>query len=439
MAVDTQEKVRLQFGTSAEITGQNPQEGGVFSVDSTDVVRVTRKNLTQLIIGGSGALSGKYWVNVAGQQPATTYTTIASAMAAAVADGHSDTNPAVIWVLPGTYTENITMLAGISIQGMVSGTNDAAVHIVGTVDVGLPANEGDIILSNVVIDGRLTGTGTKAAAVQLDNVRVVQTDIATSPVVFSSTQLVVTANRFHVICLPACAVPAFSVTASVTFSGTEGQIITDSDRVALSIVNAAGASIVSFTEAVVQGSIAITDKVDVRLRACRLVSASTLCTFTTDGTLHLIRCEVTVGDSTLIATGPGLVIDVDSFYVNPVTGVGGATTLTSTVRYTHRQHTEFEFTGAGPYTITTLFDTFLVNTAEGAPANKTLNLPALNTIPRGTRLRIQKQVAILNTVIVTPSGANTIGGIAGNLTLAAGTLTGVTLQAGATDWRIAAN
>lgn len=408
---------------------------------------VVANQLAWEFLGGTGgtALSPamKYFVNnspTAGPQPLCLYSTIAAAQAAAIADGHGSANPAVLWLLPtATFTENVTMADGISIQGMVSASQStSAPNITGTVDAGLTATGGVAILSNVAINGRLICAGTKATSVQLDNVTVFQTADNASPVSFSDPSLTVLANRFSVISLGASVFPTIDITTAITFTATEGQIISDSDRVAMSVANAAGSALINFMEVRLQGRILITNKVAMTMRQGRILTTSTMCTFTTDGTLNLLQCEIDIADGTLIATGPGVVRDVDCFFPSGTTGVG-ITVTTTTVRYTSRLHTEILFEGAGPYTITTLADLYLVDVASGGAGNKVVNLPLLTNVPRGWRFRIQKINSLAaNTVTITRNGGETINGQAANIVLAASVLTGAELQAGSatlTDWR----
>src|SRR5258706_9668944 len=63
------------------------------------------------IVGGAGPGVGgalpKYFVNVAGQQPAAPYTSVQAAVNAAVADGHDTANPTTVVVYAGTYVEDL--------------------------------------------------------------------------------------------------------------------------------------------------------------------------------------------------------------------------------------------------------------------------------------------------------------------------------------------
>lgn len=397
--------------------------------------------LTWKQIGGTGAAGAmKYFVNnspTAAPQPLCLYSTVAAAQTAALADGHDTNNPAALWLLPTAtpFTENVTMSPGISMQGMVSASQGGAMpQITGIVDT---TDGGSFVISDLAINGQLICTGNKPTNLQIDNVNVNQTG-ANSPVSLTNSNLVMSTNRFFVVCQSASAFAAVDITGTVTWTAVEGQIITDSDRVAISAVNAAGALIINMMEVRIQGTIAMTDKVTITMRQGRIVTTSTMCTFTTAGTLVMYQCEVDIGDGTLIATGPGVVRDVDCFFPSGATGVGITVTTTS-VRYTTRLRTEILFEGAGPYTITTLADLYLIDVASGGAGNKVVNLPLLTAVPRGFRFRIQKINSLAaNTVTITRNGGETINGLAANIVLAASVLTGAELQAGSatlTDWR----
>ncbi len=58
MPLQTATDPKVQFGTAVEIAAQVVQEAGVFSVDETGVVRVTKVDLTQQVVGGSGSVTG---------------------------------------------------------------------------------------------------------------------------------------------------------------------------------------------------------------------------------------------------------------------------------------------------------------------------------------------------------------------------------------------
>lgn len=71
--------------------------------------------------GEGGSFSSKYWVNVSGSIPDLGYTSIQDAIDAAVTDGHDASDPATIFVYPGTYNESVIIYDGIWIQGVRDG------------------------------------------------------------------------------------------------------------------------------------------------------------------------------------------------------------------------------------------------------------------------------------------------------------------------------
>lgn len=89
------------------------------------------------------------------------FSTITAAIAAAVADGHTDSsNPATIEVYPGTYTENPTISAGITLQGMAAG-----VTVVGSLFVDFSAGA---VATNIVNVVDINVTGSASIAIVVD-------------------------------------------------------------------------------------------------------------------------------------------------------------------------------------------------------------------------------------------------------------------------------
>lgn len=82
-------------------------DGSLYFLSITGSVRSWKK------IGGSSAGWPKYVVSKG--DPLAPYTTIQSAIDAAVGAGHDPTNPAVVLVHPGIYTENITASLGVDL------------------------------------------------------------------------------------------------------------------------------------------------------------------------------------------------------------------------------------------------------------------------------------------------------------------------------------
>jgi len=119
----------------------------------------------------AGGPAGSTGVNkyVVSNNPAVeaAYLTVQSAIDAAVADGATAANPAAVVVLPGTYTENITIADGVSMWGSsgqaTTQTPDAGASIVqGTVTISGPGSffwSGVDVNSLVGVALTVTGTG----------------------------------------------------------------------------------------------------------------------------------------------------------------------------------------------------------------------------------------------------------------------------------------
>lgn len=100
--------------------------------------------------GGSGSLSNKYWVNAPGQTPSTGYTTISAAVADAVSAG----GPAAIFILPGTYTESVTLPDNISVAAPAGfGTVFIQGNIILSGTTGTNALSDLVILGDVIVSG----------------------------------------------------------------------------------------------------------------------------------------------------------------------------------------------------------------------------------------------------------------------------------------------
>jgi hypothetical protein len=95
-------------------------------------------------------LAAAGWQNV--------YPTITAAITQALADGHGQGDPTVISVLPGVYTEDISMQVGISVEGLGSSQFGAGdqVEIIGVVSLDAPGVVGSFLLENVTITGHIT-------------------------------------------------------------------------------------------------------------------------------------------------------------------------------------------------------------------------------------------------------------------------------------------
>lgn len=93
------------------------------------------------------------------------YTTIASAITQASADGGGD-----IFIMPGTYTENLTMVAGVNLVSNTASSTDPSTIIVGKITcnyVGSCSISGICLQTNS--DYCITSTTTQATVLNLEN------------------------------------------------------------------------------------------------------------------------------------------------------------------------------------------------------------------------------------------------------------------------------
>lgn len=129
------------------------------------------------VLGGPGAPSLLGWsryVVSAQATPVAPYTTISAAIAAAVADGHTDAAPATVLVMPGAYTEAVTLQPGISVAALSQATcqpEAAAPHGLDVTITGLVsfAGTGTVSLTGLRIVGRLNLSGAGAQTVTVRN------------------------------------------------------------------------------------------------------------------------------------------------------------------------------------------------------------------------------------------------------------------------------
>lgn len=91
-------------------------------------------------------IDGIYRVGPAGSN--MYFTSIQDAIDAAVLDGHTDANnPATVEIYPGTYTEDLTLSAGINLKGMITDRTASEVLIVGTLSLTLSSG---VLAQNIV-------------------------------------------------------------------------------------------------------------------------------------------------------------------------------------------------------------------------------------------------------------------------------------------------
>ena len=127
--------------------------------------------------GGGGGAGTPIGVNKWVVGPAGTgapYTQIQPAIDAAVLAGFGPGNPAVVVILPGSYTGNVTCVGSISLRGLA----DQSFMTVMTGDVtwSAPAPGQQLSIQELVITGHFIFGGTSEQQIWLDRVAVQTTD-----------------------------------------------------------------------------------------------------------------------------------------------------------------------------------------------------------------------------------------------------------------------
>lgn len=109
---------QLWIGSTAlNVGGTHVNVGGLTSPDGSITFGFTSPNITAIVAGGSPYISLSPYI--VGSDIHSGFSLIASAIAQAVTDGASSTNPKNIYIKPksGGYTENLTLTDGINLIG----------------------------------------------------------------------------------------------------------------------------------------------------------------------------------------------------------------------------------------------------------------------------------------------------------------------------------
>ncbi len=137
----------IKDGATAQVTMTHNQ--------SSNVTIENRAHLTPYVVDPSSTIGSR-----------GTFTTIASAIAAAVIDGA----PRDIFIKPGVYTENLNLTAGINLTAFSSDCTSASVQIVGKLTF---TDTGKVTVSNINIttnsDYSIIVSGGNASALYLTN------------------------------------------------------------------------------------------------------------------------------------------------------------------------------------------------------------------------------------------------------------------------------
>jgi hypothetical protein len=153
----------------------------------------------------------------------TQFTTIQSAIDQVLLDGASDINQQTIWILPGTYTENLILYSFISLTGVTTSDITKTINIVGNSIFTPPITVSKISCTNVNFSTPnssaaflVNGTPTSEAMIAFQNVGV---DAGTS-VGIECTNSLAAVNMFG------CRLASSSISALVSMSS--GTIVLES-------------------------------------------------------------------------------------------------------------------------------------------------------------------------------------------------------------------
>ncbi len=400
------------------------------------------------LIGGTGASTTtamKYFVNnskSSDPQPRCLYSTIAAAISAWVADGHDASSPAVIWLCPSaTFTENVTMLPGMSIKGMVDGYRpltslgsviDTLPQITGAVDLG----DGSNSLSCVRVAGKVINTGTSVVNQVIDNVEVVSgnSQVALENINANAKLFL---HRVSLIGTELPGIPALQDSRGAAIEAVDCDIRGASDSSAcIQLTGTFPSGIYSFTNTTISGIIDADGVSAATFDKCNITSSgSSPFGLQNNASIYVYRSIVDNADPVTVG-GTGNYTFIDNSFPSGMTAV--APTVTTNSFYTNRGYSETDVIfEVASYAVTELFDLYTIDsTATGSGVTpRFVTLPSLNTVPFGTRLTFQRVIHTGIDVTIVRSGSDTINGEASNILMVAGTLQGVTLQAGRTDWR----
>lgn len=365
------------------------------------------------LIGGPDAMSGGYWVNVAGQLPVTPYTSVQAAVTAAADDGHNASNPAEVFILPGIYTESVTMLPGINLQGF------DPVTIIGTVTVSLAASA-TCFLQNLTIGGNLVCAGALIQALVLRDVSVqstsgnallwTNTNASSSLVLLGSSSLLTVdalANALH-------ATTALGITTS------NGFISAGFGNTAMFL---GGGGTHRFVGTEFTGTVSLDTTTNNLFQGCRLATtgAAVPAVLFANAAAATVREGVVSSEhATTVYAGTGSVTFQGTVAHPGTGGARRAATVTTATEFSPSLRQTAATAIASPFPVGA--DVLLVT--PGAPL--IITLPILSSVIENTVISV-KSTAAVNVVTVTPNAADQIdtggGGIGRALAADHGTIT----------------
>ncbi len=369
----------------------------------------------------------KYFVSTQAT-PAAPYTTITAAIAAAVADGHTASLPAVVLVEPGTYAEAVALKDGIHVVALgTAATMDLGIGAAATTEQCDVVIQGAVTLDAGFTEGGLVGIQVQPAS-------------ATVPLAFGTN-----ANAFK-LRLSGCILKATGAsTPCVTGSPSAAPFLVMDRCKLFNGTTQTGVAGISITTAM--GGIDLLH-VSIQANAASDTSISfggatphrsKSCTFF-GGIVNVAGASAMVfEDCNLITSGQAYIaVTAGAPTVTWINGVlqgsGAITNLTGTFTFTRRGIIGSDANGLQPATTVTFTLTrgllppitsrdngaanltaanFLLadcHTLDTTASGRTVALPAANTYPPGqpTSLVVKNGA---NAITVTPNGTDTINGV----------------------------
>ena len=164
-SVANTEQWAIQKAVAVTPTPANANSAGVASFDENDFSVDATSGMVSLLGTGKDYHVARYIVSAGGEVDGANYTTISSAYAAAVIAGA----PQTIFIQPGTYTEDITLTAGINLTAFNCDATTPNVTIVGKTSM---TTAGTVSISGIRLqtnsDYLLSVTGSAASKIILN-------------------------------------------------------------------------------------------------------------------------------------------------------------------------------------------------------------------------------------------------------------------------------
>jgi hypothetical protein len=384
-----------EFGTIAIVGDTVPVSG--YQVTLTPA---RTKQWTALFGVPGAATAFKYLVND-NAIPACPYSSIQDAIDDAVLDGHGPAVPAVVTVLPGSYIEDVAMVAGISVVAFTSPARGVAVTLTGDVTFDLAASTPTALVGISVI-GSVVVSGDATQNVLLQGVTVVAVGDA---VAASNTSALSTLRMLDCALAVDAAAPngrALRATTAIDITARDCEFAhADGDLIACDV--AAGVTY-RFIQCRVFGSQTLDDATG-RLEDCfvqALVTGIVKCpvAFLLNGAAFVISGGVVACDNNPAYEGVGVVEPTGA--ITYTINSNQDPTISNTRVGTRFYYTDTNVAGAGPHAFPLTRDTLCVDT-EGLAAAVTLT--DLLETANGTQLTIKSLDAAGAITVTDPGGA----------------------------------